>query len=508
MAKDSSGSAPSLFINSPVRRSLEGLVQNQALWTAPLVAMLFAVLVRCAVGLYPYSGYNIPPMFGDYEAQRHWMEMTIHLPLSKWYRYDLQWWGLDYPPLTAYHSWLCGKIGSAINASWFALDTSRGIETSESKVFMRSTVMVSEALIYIPAVLVYCQILYSSKGFLKKHMAAVLILTQPALILIDHGHFQFNSVMLGLTLWAVNCFLTRRYVLGSIFFCASLGFKQMALYYAPAIFAFLLGRCFTEKKGLVLFAKLGATVIPTFGLMFYPWLNSVDEIKQVINRIFPVARGLYEDKVANVWCAINVVIKLKQILSVDSTVKLSLAVTLAVIIPTAIHLGIQPTRNRFLYALVNSSLGFFLFSFQVHEKSILLPALPITLLLMEEPIACTLFMNIAMFSMYPLLKREGLELPYFVVTAMWNWLTGGYDPKTSNLIKFGTFAVYTVCACWHVAQVWIPAPANLPDLYTVLNVLISCGMFCLFLVYYIYRQFTVTNFVAKNNNNNKNKKNE
>ena len=36
------------------------------------------------------------------------MELTIHLPVSKWYFYDLQWWGLDYPPLTAYHSWLLG----------------------------------------------------------------------------------------------------------------------------------------------------------------------------------------------------------------------------------------------------------------------------------------------------------------------------------------------------------------------------------------------------------------
>lgn len=49
-------------------------------------------------------------MFGDYEAQRHWMELTNHLPLRQWYKYDLQYWGLDYPPLTAYHSWLCGKM--------------------------------------------------------------------------------------------------------------------------------------------------------------------------------------------------------------------------------------------------------------------------------------------------------------------------------------------------------------------------------------------------------------
>ena len=38
------------------------------------------------------------------------MEITSHLPISKWYLYDLQYWGLDYPPLTAYHSWLLGKL--------------------------------------------------------------------------------------------------------------------------------------------------------------------------------------------------------------------------------------------------------------------------------------------------------------------------------------------------------------------------------------------------------------
>ena len=59
---------------------------------------------------FPSLGRDTPPMFGDYEAQRHWMEITVHLPFHQWYKYDLQYWGLDYPPLTAYVSWLCGKV--------------------------------------------------------------------------------------------------------------------------------------------------------------------------------------------------------------------------------------------------------------------------------------------------------------------------------------------------------------------------------------------------------------
>ena len=78
-------------------------------WVVP-VAILASAWIRWCIGLGSYSGQSTPPMYGDYEAQRHWMELTIHLPIPKWYKYDLQYWGLDYPPLTAYVSWLCGIV--------------------------------------------------------------------------------------------------------------------------------------------------------------------------------------------------------------------------------------------------------------------------------------------------------------------------------------------------------------------------------------------------------------
>ena len=69
-------------------------------------------------------------MFGDYEAQRHWMELTLHLPPQQWYtngtHNNLQYWGLDYPPLTAYQSWLCGAAISLLEPEAVALDASHG----------------------------------------------------------------------------------------------------------------------------------------------------------------------------------------------------------------------------------------------------------------------------------------------------------------------------------------------------------------------------------------------
>lgn len=71
--------------------------------------VLFALLLRLLCGLHPYSGalhhqltvgtgptlvsdslsafiagQRTPPRFGDYEAQRHWMEIAVGMPARLW----------------------------------------------------------------------------------------------------------------------------------------------------------------------------------------------------------------------------------------------------------------------------------------------------------------------------------------------------------------------------------------------------------------------------------------
>ncbi|KAF8467709.1 glycosyl transferase [Kalaharituber pfeilii] len=432
-----------------------------------------------------------PPMHGDFEAQRHWMEITAHLPPKEWYWHDLQWWGLDYPPLTAYHSWLLGKIGSVINPAWFELYKSRTLDDYNLKVYMRATVVFSEYFTYIPGVIIYVRESGKRSEMSKYDQAIALaaILLQPALMLIDHGHFQYNGVMLGFTLLALCSFLKDRLLWGSFFFVLSLSFKQMGLYYSPAIFAYLLGLCVFPRINILQLLLIGITVIATFTIIFAPLLLSggVSQISQCLFRVFPFARGLWEDKVANFWCALNIAVKFREIFAPATLQRVSLLATLAAILPPCSILFLYPKKHLLPLGLSACAWGFFLFSFQVHEKSVLLPLMPATLLLAggldRDTISWVTWVNtVSMFSMWPLLKRDGLALQYTVMTAFWAWLMGGkYRFPTNPISKLIHVGTYAGIGILHVAELLVPKErlSRYPDIWVVGNVVLCFGAFAL-----------------------------
>ncbi|KAJ6032258.1 CAZyme family GT57 [Penicillium herquei] len=484
-------------------------------WLILPLTLMAVGLFRWAVSLWGYSGFEVPPMHGDFEAQRHWMEITTHLPIFKWYLYDLQYWGLDYPPLTAYHSWLLGKIGSTVDPAWFALDESRGFEHPDLKIYMRATVVVSEYFIYVPAVVTFLRRYTRMHGVhaWSASIALVAILLQPATILIDHGHFQYNTVMLGLMVASLDAILAGRMLWACIFFVGALGFKQMALYYAPVMFAYLLGVCVFPRIRFLRLVNIALVTLAAFALLFAPLSlpitlnkNSVAyavlfQLTQTIHRIFPFARGLFEDKVANAWCAIHTFYKLHRF---DASLlqRASLGATLAsIIVPCGIIFR-HPRASLLLPALSCVSWGFFLFSFQVHEKSVLLPLLPMTLSLAgdgglnKENRAWVGWANVlGSWTMYPLLKREELRVPYIVMTLLWAYLMGlpplsleTYRSRSSSedpnsQFELNIFAkllhiiFYILMIGWHVGEAFVPPPPGKPDLWVVLNALIGAGGF-------------------------------
>ncbi len=63
-------------------------------------------------------------------------------------------------------------------------------------------------------------------------------------------------------------------------------------------------------------------MIGTFALLLAPFLSSSAQVFQILHRVFPVARGIYEDKVGNAWFALSVLVKIRNILSLDQLVQL------------------------------------------------------------------------------------------------------------------------------------------------------------------------------------------
>jgi alpha-1,3-glucosyltransferase len=346
--------------------------------------------------------------------------------------------------------------------------------------------------------------------------------------------------------------------------------------------------------------------------MFRSWITDLTQLGQIIHRIFPLARGIFEDKVSNVWCFLSVLpiparFKLRNLISGPALAKVSLVTTLAVILVPCLQLfaaaaetvriemfldhdvkkqlmasekrktegsvaGSSRSRRRrtshaaaseagsdlasilsggtrggegrrstsriigtveqpkapiassspspaasiLPYALLSTSMAFFLFGFQTHEKSILLPLLPITLLISTKGDEwgggagktdwewAVLTNNIAVFSMWPLLRRDGLSLQYIVSILLWNWCIGhqpfvGLRSHRQNFVAWFGAVVYSVMIALHALELVFPllsaytAPilSRYPDLFAVLNVLLCTPCLVLVWLWSIKRQIEV-----------------
>ncbi|XP_047518533.1 dolichyl pyrophosphate Man9GlcNAc2 alpha-1,3-glucosyltransferase [Pieris napi] len=505
---------------------------------ALLPGLFFALVIRWCVAAYPYSGYKKPPMFGDYEAQRHWQEITVHTPVVNWYRNtthnDLEYWGLDYPPLTAYHSFLMGLVADWLDPESVRLFASRGYENDSHKIFMRWTVFLSDIYFYVTAVLCLCIDVERIKRkddrnvFKRVDIATILFLLYPGIILIDHGHFQYNCISLGLFLWATFFIVAiENDILATVFFVLALNYKQMELYHAFPFFFYLLRKCLIGLPNrnrvlhaLVRFIQLAIAVVFCFILVWCPFITSWNNMLPVIQRLFPFNRGVFEDKVSNFWCTVNVFIKLKNVYSNEEMVKMCFLSTLMASLPSCLDLFFRINRKKFVLSLINVSLAFFLFSFQVHEKTILLAAIPVLVYFPDDPFMCFWFGLVSTFSMLPLLVKDQLLIPFIatalVYTAFYSiclklaqpnaWFmtflnaNNVYKSVHPNVVYNSVFLKLLSTAFFLSLQgmfwlllgvLFVKPPDKYPDLFPLLISMFSCIHFLFFFLYFMHKQLSL-----------------
>ena len=331
---------------------------------------------------------------------------------------------------------------------------------------MRASVIVSDLLTYIPAVTIF------SIGTNREWRPLLLwCLLQPALLLIDHGHFQFNGVALGFVALAVWLLHARQELLGSAMFVLALNFKHMTLYFAPPFFFYLLSRNLAlfrnPIQSVVRIGIIGLVVIATFAVVWAPFLANGTALN-VLTRMFPVSRGIFEDKVANFWCSAGPLLRFKERFSSEQLFRFATAATLSVMAPSCILLFRRPSTRMFLLSLANVSLAFFLLAFQVHEKNILMPLLPLSLLWSSHRYFVTSTTAVACFSMFPLLERDGLIIQYALVMAVLAIASAKW--RSAPLLVLATWGSIVVT---HVLMAFVSPPQKLPHLWIMLCMVVS-----------------------------------
>jgi len=378
----------------------------------------------------------------DFDVHRNWLAITNKLPLSEWYIENTSQWTLDYPPFFAYFEWLMSQVIPRIVRDDGCLDiVEKGIYGMPTIYFQRFTVIVSEVVLFL-SLQWYIDTSGTRSGAKRAYVAASSLVLSPGLLLIDHIHFQYNGMMYGFLVLAINCARLEKYLLCGFWFSVLLCFKHIYLYLAPAVFVFLLRvYCldlkFDRKKNFIVnvlgwvkwksLFKLGSIVIGVFSLAFGPFVYH-DVIPQLVARLFPFSRGLTHAYWApNMWAIYSfidrVLIQVYQrvpfcqyplqkifhfdpILLSDSklintatrgivgdieflvlptiTPQLTFFLTLFYQIMALIPLFLQPNFKRFIGALTLCGYASFLFGWHVHEKAILIVIFPITFLVSRD----------------------------------------------------------------------------------------------------------------------------
>ena len=488
-----------------------------------LLLDFFILFVKILVGQFGYSGEHDPPKYGDFEAQRHWMELTIYLPVEDWYTNSKlnkeKYWPLDYPPMSGYHSFILGKILNFFIPESVEFKYSNGYETKIFKNVMRFFALFSDFIIFHIAIHFICYKIFindkinknKNPSYINYFIINALILLNPLMIIIDHGHFQFNNVMHGFFVFAVYFLLCNKYFLAIIFLSFCVNFKQMGLYYAIVFPVYVFKKLFFSedknfKKYLISFFYIIFYIITAIlinGAIYWPWIKN-GKLKDVFNRIFPVKRGIFEDKVATFWCVLNIFIKLKKF-KINTLIKYSFILTLlGCLIPIfAIIKSKKISKKICIQSFYIVSFSFYLFSYHVHEKTIIVPFLAFLLNLPHMKNILPSFTLVAMFSLFPLLKREEQIVPYYLISLIFYLIA-----KFSNLFLqkkynhnilfiFLEVFIFMIMIGYHITESIIPPPEKYPWFYPMLNALFC---FCFFLGMFLYANYSLIKIIINDKN--------
>jgi len=434
-------------------------------------------IISFALKLLLITGYHST----DFDVHRNWLAITSKLPVKLWYIEETNQWTLDYPPLFAYFEWFLSLFVPDFVSEDGCLDIiEKGQYGLPTIFFQRATVMLSEMVLFI-ALQWYIDSNPNTVIAKKRaYVVAASLVLSPGLLIIDHIHFQYNGMMYGILILALNSARLKMYLKCGFWFAVLLCFKHIYLYFAPAVFVFLLrAYCLDfnfNKKKLMLYNivnivqwknlfKLGSIVVLVFAVAFGPFVY-YGVMPQLLARLFPFSRGLTHAYWApNFWALYSfldrvliqiykrvplsklplekifkfnpellydpafvntstrgLVGEIEFLILPNITPKLTFMLTLFYQIMALIPLFIQPNFKRFIGGLTLCGFSSFLFGWHVHEKAILLVIFPLSFLVAYDKSLIgpfNLLTSSGYVSLFPLIFTCDEWLIKIVYTVLW-----------------------------------------------------------------------------------------
>ena len=396
----------------------------------------------------------------DFEVHRNWLAITHSLPVSQWYFEATSPWTLDYPPFFAWFEYALSLVAARFDPAM--LDVANLMYASPATVlFQRLSVVATDAVLFL-AILHYTRGMSAFSGLKdgdatgaarQRWIVTLLAFTNPGLMIVDHIHFQYNGVLLGVFLWSASHIQRGQDLRGALLFAALLCLKHIFIYAAPAYFVYLLRHyCFDDLYAGTFrgweqfnaahadrarpvfrpakFLLLAASVLGVFGAALGPFLAE-GQLKQLLARLFPFdQRGLTHSYWApNCWVFYNLADKVMgRVLRREGVARMTgglveeagfsvlprvtplatLCLVILAMLPALQRLWRHPHPRLFLPTVAYCLMCSFMLGWHVHEKAILMVTLPLSMLCLDGLSASRLsfFLTAAgTFTLLPLLHQ-------------------------------------------------------------------------------------------------------
>lgn len=338
--------------------------------------------------------------------------MTLNLPLHEWYVDASSKWTLDYPPLFAYFEYVLAHMMAQLHAPLVQLNNHDYCDWPVVPLLRLSVILLDP--LFLTAAIAFISSLYHHHHHRHHHLLAIVsIVLNPALIIVDNIHFQYNALPLSLLLLTVSALHYDYIALAAGFFSLAVNVKHtllpLALPLVCHVLAVLRHDCASPVRTFVSTAFI---TIATFVVIWMPFVSIGRRalLAQIANRLFPFNRGLMHANWApNVWAVYAVIDKMLVLLGFGTripdgpimtgvigamkpfaalpnpTPMVCTILQVMASVPSLVRCTSRRKTHSLVQALVSVALASSLFGWHVHEKALLVALIPLAGLAYRSP---------------------------------------------------------------------------------------------------------------------------